>query len=237
MSDGRTRSAWILGLSLVAGLALLGYLLGDAALRVRALERTVTVKGLSEREYPADQVIWPIQFSRASNDLEALYAGLDEDAGRIRSYLQGRGIDEAEITVSVPVVTDKLAQQYGGPPSEFRYAGNRTVTVFSGNVEQVRAAMAGLSAVGRQGVVLASGFQGATEYLFTRLNEVKPGMVEEATRKAREVAQKFAEDSASRLGKIRSANQGQFVSQSRDNNNPHIKRVRVVSTVEYYLSD
>ena len=57
----------------------------------------------------------------------------------------------------------------------------RTVTVFSGNVEQVRSAMAGLSEVGRQGVVLASGFQGATEYLFTRLNEVKPEMVEEAS--------------------------------------------------------
>jgi hypothetical protein len=51
------------------------------------------------------------------------------------------------------------------------------------------------------------------------------------------VAQKFAEDSDSRLGKIRQAAQGQFSIEPRDTNNPHIKKVRVVSTVEYYLSD
>jgi hypothetical protein len=62
-------------------------------------------------------------------------------------------------------------------------------------------------------------------------------MIEEATRNAREVAQKFAEDSDSRLGKIRQASQGQFSIEPRDTNNPHIKKVRVVSTVEYYLSD
>lgn len=77
----------------------------------------------------------------------------------------------------------------------------------------------------------------APEYLFTRLNAVKPQMIEEATRQAREVAEKFAADSQSSLGKIRKASQGQFSIEPRDTNNPHIKRVRVVSTVEYYLSD
>jgi len=62
-------------------------------------------------------------------------------------------------------------------------------------------------------------------------------MVEEATTKAREVATKFAEDSQSKLGKIKRASQGQFSIAARDNNNPHIKKIRVVSTVEYYLSD
>jgi len=69
------------------------------------------------------------------------------------------------------------------------------------------------------------------------LNEIKPGMIEEATRKAREVALKFAVDSESSLGKIKRASQGQFSINPRDNNSPHIKKVRVVSTVEYYLSD
>jgi hypothetical protein len=73
--------------------------------------------------------------------------------------------------------------------------------------------------------------------MFTRLNEIKPEMIEEATRQAREVAEKFAEDSQSALGKIRQASQGQFTINDRDKNNPHIKTVRVVSTVEYYLSD
>lgn len=98
--------------------------------------------------------------------------------------------------------------------------------------------MGELSELGKQGIVFSSNnYESRTEYLFTRLNEIKPEMVEEATRKAREVAMKFASDSDSRLGKIKRASQGQFSINSRDRNNPHIKKVRVVSTVEYYLSD
>jgi hypothetical protein len=102
----------------------------------------------------------------------------------------------------------------------------------------VRNAMKGLAELGKQGIVFSGGnYESRTEYLFTRLNDIKPAMIEEATTKAREVAQKFAEDSGSRLGKIRRASQGQFSISDRDRNNPHIKKVRVVSTVEYYLSD
>lgn len=95
-----------------------------------------------------------------------------------------------------------------------------------------------LSQLGKQGIVfIANNYEAQTAYIFTRLNEVKPEMVEEATREAREVPQKFASDSASVLGKIKRASQGQFSINARDKNNPHIKSIRVVSTVEYYLSD
>ena len=114
----------------------------------------------------------------------------------------------------------------------------QTVTVYSGRVESVRQAMNALLDLGKQGIVFTGdNYGGQTEYLFNRLNEIKPAMIEEATRNAREVAEKFAADSASQLGKIRRASQGQFSITPRDRNNPHIKRVRVVSTVEYYLSD
>jgi hypothetical protein len=95
-----------------------------------------------------------------------------------------------------------------------------------------------LAELGKEGVVLTEGgYQNTTEYIFTRLNEIKPSMVEEATTKAREVADKFAKDSNSKLGKIKKARQGQFSINNRDKNNPHIKKIRVVSTIEYYLSD
>jgi hypothetical protein len=95
-----------------------------------------------------------------------------------------------------------------------------------------------MSALGKQGIVFTAGnYQYQIEYIFMRLNEVKPEMIEEATRKAREVAEKFAKDSKSTLGKIRRAYQGQFSISARDKNTPHIKKVRVVSTVAYYLSD
>jgi hypothetical protein len=98
--------------------------------------------------------------------------------------------------------------------------------------------MGSLSELGKKGIVFTGGnYQFQTEYIFTRLNEIKPEMIEEATRKAREVAEKFAMDSQSTLGKIKRASQGQFSISDRDKNNPHIKKVRVVSTVEYYLSD
>ena len=137
------------------------------------------------------------------------------------------------------VITDRSAQQYGGDNrAEFRYVASRMVTVYSENIEGVRAVMNELPELGKRGIVLTGGdYQSQTEYIFTRLNEVKPEMIEEATRNAREVAQKFAADSQSRLGKIRRASQGQFSISERDRNNPHIKQVRVVSTVEYYLSD
>ena len=119
---------------------------------------------------------------------------------------------------------------------------NRPKVLNALNREIMGEVIAALEAFDEQeaiGVIVLTGnnYQSQTEYLFTRLNEVKPAMIEDATRKAREVAEKFAEDSDSRLGKIRRASQGQFSISPRDNNTPHIKKVRVVSTIEYYLSD
>ncbi|MDZ7754518.1 MAG: SIMPL domain-containing protein [Gammaproteobacteria bacterium] len=239
MEKRNVGSAFVLGAFLFLGLAVLGWQAGRAAVDVKLLERSVTVKGLSEREYPADVVIWPIQYTDAGNDLQALYTSLDESSSKIRAFLAARGLEDSEVSVTPPVINDKSAQQYGGGPrAEFRYSAQQSVTVYSGRVREVRDMMKGLSDLGRQGIVFSGGnYDTQPEYLFTRLNEVKPEMIEEATTKAREVAEKFAADSASRLGKIRRASQGQFSISPRDRNNPHIKKVRVVSTVEYYLSD
>jgi len=239
MSDKNTSGAFLLGLFVCLGLLGLGYVLGGSAIKFKEYERTVTVKGLSEREYDADIVIWPIQFTEASNELEALYGALDTSSGKIKAFLRANGIDAGDITLSAPAITDKSAQQYGNTPvGQFRYTAQQTVTVYSRQIAAVRNVMSKLSELGKQGIVITRGdYQAQTEYLFTRLNEVKPEMIEEATKKAREVAGKFAEDSASSLGKIKRASQGQFSITARDNNNPHIKKVRVVSTVEYYLSD
>ena len=239
MSDKNTSGAFLLGLFVCLGLLGLGYVLGGSAIKFKEYERTVTVKGLSERECDADIVIWPIQFTEASNELEALYGALDTSSGKIKAFLRANGIDAGDITLSAPAITDKSAQQYGNTPvGQFRYTAQQTVTVYSRQIAAVRNVMSKLSELGKQGIVITRGdYQAQTEYLFTRLNEVKPEMIEEATKKAREVAGKFAEDSASTLGKIKRASQGQFSITARDNNNPHIKKVRVVSTVEYYLSD
>ena len=239
MNNSKTSGAWVLGICLVLGLSALGYLLGNAAIRYKEYERTVTVKGLSEREYPADIVIWPIQFTTVSNDLSELYATLEKSADQIRDYLLSAGIDAEEISLSVPLITDKAAQQWGdNRAAEFRYLATQTLTVYSTNVKDVRTTMDGLIDLGKEGIVFSGdAYQNQVQYLFTRLNEIKPDMIEEATTAAREIGLKFANDSNSKLGKIRKASQGQFSIEPRDTNNPQIKKIRVVSTVEYYLSD
>ena len=237
--ENKNINAFILGIFLFLGLSSLGYQLGDSAIQFKEYERTVTVKGLSEREYDADIVIWPIQFSQANNQLNELYSSIEESTKKIHFFLEENGIDKNSISISSPAITDKSAQRYTNQAkAEFRYSAIQTVTVYSKNIQSVRNVMSSLSELGKQGIVFtAANYRSQTEYLFTRLNTIKPEMIEEATRKAREVAEKFASDSKSTLGKIKKASQGQFSITARDKNNPHIKKIRVVSTVVYYLSD
>lgn len=238
MRDGNQKSAFILGVFIFLGLAFLGFFIGSSAIKFKEYERTVIVKGLSEKECPADTALWPIHFSAADNDLTELYESIEKDANEIIDFLKANGFEKQEINKSPPGIIDKLAQGYEKSKIEFRYYATQTVTVYSNKIESVRSTMNKLAELGKKGIALtAGGYQNTTEYLFTRLNEIKPSMVEEATTKAREVAEKFAKNSNSKLGKIKTARQGQFSIKNRDKNNPHIKKVRVVSTIEYYLSD
>ncbi len=239
MSSGKVRSQWVLGMFIFAGLACLGYLLGGSLIKFKEFERSVSVKGLAEREVPADIVLWPIQFVHAENDLDKLYLELESKTAAILTFLTDKGFPAAEVSVSAPAITDKLAQSYGNNAGvELRYSAVQTVTVYSSQIALVRKAIRDMVTLGKKGVVLSGNDYGKrTEYIYTHLNDIKPEMIEEATRNAREVAQRFAADSDSQLGKIKSARQGQFTIRDRDSNNPHIKKVRVVSTVEYYLSD
>jgi hypothetical protein len=239
VQNSNRASAFIIGIFIFLGLATLGYLLATAAIEYKQFERSVTVKGLSEREYTANIVIWPIQFTAAENNLENLYRSIETSTSEIKKFLTNKGVSPEEINFSAPEVTDKSAHQYDNNSKPlFRFTASQTVTVYSKNIDTVRLIMNSLSELGKKGIVFTgSNYDLQTEYIFTRLNEVKPGMIEEATRKAREVAVKFASDSQSTLGKIKRASQGQFSIYARDKNNPHIKKVRVVSTVEYYLSD
>ncbi len=239
MLGRHTVNAVVLGLSLFLGLAALGYLLGSYAVTVKEYERTVTVRGLAEQEVNADIVIWPIQYTLADNDLSTLYINLDASNNKILEFLDRNGVNAAAVTLSPPAITDRLAQIYGDTSNvEYRYSAQQSLTVYSEDIARVRTLMSSLSELGREGIVFSGAdYHLQPEYLFSRLNDIKPEMIEQATREARAAAQKFAADSQSSLGKIRNASQGQFTISDRDRNNPHIKNVRVVVTVEYYLAD
>ncbi len=239
MNNRRMGEAFILGALLCIGLALLGYLISGSIIRIKALNRTVTVKGLSEREVPANIAIWPIKFSEAGNDLNNLFSKIQRNNSLIIQFLKNNGFRDQEISISAPAIMDRQAQEYADPNKiKFRYSGSSIITVYTDNVDSVRKTMKKLVELGKQGIAISGqDYNSQTEFLFTELNKIKPEMIEEATKNAREVAARFAKDSESRLGKIRRARQGQFSIRNRDSNTPYIKKVRVVSTVEYYLSD
>jgi len=239
MNGNWVKAAAAVGLCFITGLFILGIYIHRSVDTFKEYERTVTVRGLAEQEHEADIVIWPIQFTEVSNDLQNMYISLDEGAEKVKGFLIESGLRTEEISISSPVVTDRSAQRYGTDgPMQFRYVATHTVTVYSDQIDKVRKIMGNIADLGRQGITISGDeYSNRTEYLFTRLNDIKPVMIEEATIEARKVAEKFAEDSNSKLGKIKTASQGLFTISPRDNNNPHIKNVRVVSTIVYYLTD
>lgn len=239
VNDLSNRNAWIFGVCLLAGLIGLGLVLGGSLVRFKRLDRTVVVKGLSEREVPADVAIWPLTFSEASDSLGELYDTIAAKNALIVAFLGEQGLAREAVTVNPPNVVDRRAQLWGSPEqAQPRYVGTSTVTVYTSDVQTVRSAMSAAIDLGQRGIALGEGNYGnQTQFLFTGLNDLKPAMIEEATRNAREVAEKFAADSDSRLGKIKSASQGQFSISDRDSTTTHVKKVRVVSTIEYYLVD
>jgi uncharacterized protein len=232
------KSAFILGAFIFLGMTVAGWLLASSAIRFKEYERVVSVKGLAEREVPADVAVWPIRFVAAGDDLSALYASMESNTREILAFLREAGFTQAEVTTAAPIITDKYAERYGAPNVNLRYSAQQTITVYSGKIDLVRQSQGSMAALGKKGIAFGGDeYSQRASYLFTKLNEIKPAMIEEATRNARAVAGQFAADSKSRLGKLRSANQGQFSIEDRDSNTPYLKKVRVVSTVDYYLSD
>lgn len=229
-------AATVLGLCLVLGLTIFGALVGRALYQTRVAERYVTVKGLSEREVPADLVLWPIVYSVTGNDLAELQSRLEEDAAKIRTFLTGLGFEEAETSLSAPRVMDREGQGYASQPVD-RYQVESTLTLRTSKIDPARAAIERSGELVKQGVSLIRSYEYTTQYLFTGLEAIKPEMIAEATRDARRAAQQFADDSGSRVGAIRKAQQGYFSIEDRDVFSPEQKTVRVVTTVEYFLAD
>ena len=211
MNEKKTSGGlFFLGFFLCLGIIVSGWLLSKAVYTLKAADRYVTVKGLAEREVDADLVIWPVSFTETGNDLAVLYETISGKQKAVQEFLTGNGIGNEEISVNPPVVTDFKARMYdsGNEKREYRYLSQATLTVRTTDVAKARSIMGRSDELVKQGIVLSSDdYQNQPEYLYTGLNSIKPAMIEEATKNARAVAEKFAADSNSALGKIRSARQ------------------------------
>jgi hypothetical protein len=226
------------GLFVMIGLVILGLMMPRAVEKYRSYDRTVNVKGLCEREVMADKVIWPVVYRVMANDIQSVYDQTDRNNAEIVGFLKSGGIDASEITVSLPEISDKYATEYGSNDRAYRYIAKNVVTVCTSDVEKVMELMSRQSELLKKGIVSGGNdWENQVEFKYEGLNGIKPEMIEEATKNAREAAEKFAKDSGSRLGKIRTANQGTFTIENRDSNTPYIKKVRVVTSVTYYLKN
>ena len=235
MMKGYSKEALIL----CVGLIIMGACIADGLTSAFQSDRIVTIKGLSEREVPADKVIWPLVYKELGNDPAEMYDRLATKNRKVIDFLKEKGIAEKEICESAIQVSDRQADSYDQNNVLYRYKATSVITVTSSQVELIRKIMQSQSELMKMGIALVTEEYGTNivKYEFTGLNKIKPDMIEESTKNARATAEKFAKDSESKLGKIRSASQGQFSIDNRDSNTPYIKRIRVVSTIEYYIED
>ncbi|MDD2246519.1 MAG: SIMPL domain-containing protein [Proteiniphilum sp.] len=225
-------------LIIAVGLTLIGVMINTGISNFKNRDRVVTVKGLAEMEIPADKVVWPLMYKDLGNDLLTLYNNIQTKNKTIVEFLQANGISGEEISVAPPEIIDMEAERYSSQTPQYRYNATSVITVTSKDVEKIRKLISEQTELLKQGVAITGGdYRYSIIYEFTGLNDVKPQMIEEATKNARLAAEKFAIDSGSKLGKIRDASQGQFSITDRDANTPYIKNIRVVTTINYYLKN
>lgn len=227
----------VAALLLSIGLLGAGWFAAQGMARLKTADRFVTVKGSAEKIVDADLVVWPLSQTVGGNELGTVQAQLEANTATIRTFLTGAGFTEDEIVVSPPRLEDRWSYAYGEnrPPERYRYSN--TVTLRTGRVREALVALRRSGDIVAQGVLLNTEEGGGPEFDYTKLNDIKPALIAEATEAARKSAEQFAKDSGARLAGIRSANQGVVSINDRDRGSPQVKTVRVVTTVEYFLRD
>lgn len=232
-------SSLVISSAIVAvAIVILGFALKGGIDRFSDRDRVVTVRGLCEKEVKANKVTWPIVTKEMGNDLAGIYSDIQSTNTKILEFLKSNGLSDSEISVNPPSVYDQIADRYNTQDVRYRYQVTNVVVVTSDKVDAVRELIKKQTELLRQGIAVVAGdYNYQTTYEYTDLNSIKPEMIAEATANAREAADKFASDSKSRLGKIKTASQGQFSIDNRDQYTPNIKTVRVVTYITYYLQD
>lgn len=235
-------------LLLAIGLATAGCMIKSGLKQFNNTANFVNVKGLATKDVEADLVIWPIKHAATGAELPAVQAEVEANTQKTLAFLKAQGLTEADITSRRLEVTDLLAQQYrSNDANNSRFIVSETVIVRTNNLDAVDKASQNIGALLKEGVSVMRGdvnsgdSSGNPQYIFTKLNDIKPSMIAEATKSAREAAAQFASDSGAKVGKLKSANQGLFEIQPRDSSNSYqerqerFKSVRVVTSMQYYL--
>lgn len=228
--------SWLAGTALLAtGLVVGGYLMGDGLVRMKQADRAVTVRGLAERDVTADLATWTIAYSAKAGDLQSAQTKVDNDTKAIRGFFSTLGFDADALQ---PTGANVSQYNENGIPV---YTVKQRLSLRTTDITRAQAAVKRQFDLVKGGVELEEG--SGMAYTFTKLNAIKPEMIALATKDARKSAEQFAQDSGTDVGSIKSATQGYFEVTARDgdsaggwgvSDSPY-KKVRVVTTVEYYL--
>ena len=206
--------------------------------KIMHTERTVSVRGLAEKEVDADLAVWKLSFSIGSNNMKELQNQILRETDLAKTFLENHQLTQADYTVLSPEITDATVSMYSDPEHRsFDYVGKQTILIRSGNVQAVKSAAQDTIQLLGQGVSVSSDWDGKVQYYFNGLNEIKPEMIAEATENAHKAAEQFAHDSNSKVGKIQTASQGLFSIEDAAPGLEYKKNVRVVTTVVYFLAD
>ena len=199
-------------------------------------ERSVSVRGLAEREVDADLAVWNMSFSMGENSLESMQRSILEKTEVIKKYLIKHGLEESDFTVKPAAITDNSLNSYMDQTKiTYKFVAQQTILVRSGKIEAVKSAYADSLELVSAGIAVSQDYDSKVSYEFTKLNDIKPEMIAEATKNARTAAEQFAHDSNSKVGKIKKATQGLFTIEDAAVGLEDKKSVRVVNTVEYLL--
>lgn len=229
-------------LLLALGLTLAGFFPGYYYYKTKMCANTVVVKGLAEMNVKADLAVWEMKYVVTGNDVAAAQKEILGQTEIITAFLAEKGFEKEEITVGRLETNDLYANPYRSNDISTRFILTQSVSVASSKVDLVSAVLNESGNLVAKGIVFNQDYGSPVSYVFTKLNDIKPEMLTRATQNAREAAAQFAKSSGSKVGKIKHANQGQFsilpaVETSTASQLQQIeKKVRVVSTVEYWLN-
>ncbi|MET6989291.1 SIMPL domain-containing protein [Sediminicola arcticus] len=234
------KTDWLKIALICISIVIAGYFVGNMQKTGKKYDRYVQVKGLSEQEVNADLAVWPINITLTGNDLKSLQSDIESQNKDVYNFFIAQGFSQNELTKGSTNISDIRADIYNSnyQNNAFRYLAKSEFTVRTKDIDKLQKALSESLELMSKGILLGSkNTWRPIEYIFTGLNKLKPSMIEEATKNAREVAEKFALDSDADVGEIRMASQGLFSITDRDENTPQIKLVRVVSTIDFHLEN
>ena len=221
----------ILGASIVLAALVFGLFQVCSVKTLKSYDDTVTVRGLCEKEVPADRAVLRVSYSSQDNSLVDLRQTIEYNDKVIINMLKQAGFTEDEIKYTSARINDRYDGYYTSNIT-YRYGANQTISVFTSKMDLVGKIQNKIDADLLKKDIVSSTY---ASYEYHGLNDIKPSMIAESLKNARSAADEFAKNSGSEIGKMRTASQGYFEVDDLDENTPQIKKVRVVSTVEYYL--